>query len=209
MTSEDSEVFFSFLSPDDEKHSKYHALLNPQRVPKPQGFMGQKQRRPSSASKIMRGDLLQLNQNTAALKLFAKFQDKEVLFSGRVLKVNKRCKMQERILVITSDAIYNILDQKSFGVKRRIDLVSLHSISTSTLADNFFCVHVPAEYDYLYISERKTEILLVLLQAFEQKAKHALPIFFSDRFIYCCDAETKKEVSFSEQDGVLSITEYF
>ena len=47
--------------------------------------------------------------------------DMSVAFSDVIIKINKRNKMQERILLITEAAVYNI-DPGSYKVKRRIDL---------------------------------------------------------------------------------------
>lgn len=62
-------------------------------------------------------------------------------------------------------ALYNI-DPASVKVRRRIALANISHISTSLLRDNFLVVHVPSEYDYLYVSTRKTEVVSVLRQAY-------------------------------------------
>ena len=61
--------------------------------------------------------------------------------------------------------MYNI-DPTSAKIRRRIALSNISHISTSQLSDNFFLIHVPTEYDYLYISGRKTEIVAVLRLAY-------------------------------------------
>jgi len=62
--------------------------------------------------------------------------------------------MQDRIILITETAIYNI-DPGSYKCKRRIPLKELGSVSISKLPDNFFTLHVPSEYDYLMVSSKK------------------------------------------------------
>ena len=37
-----------------------------------------------------------------------------------------------------------------FLLKRRIPFDKIDAISLSKLADNFFVIHVPSEYDYIY-----------------------------------------------------------
>ena len=39
---------------------------------------------------------------------------------------------------------------------------NISHISTSRLRDNFFVIHVPTEYDYVYVSEHKVEIMTLL-----------------------------------------------
>lgn len=44
-------------------------------------------------------------------------------------------------------------------VRRRIALSNISHISCSLLSDNFFLIHVPSEYDYLFVSSHKSEIV--------------------------------------------------
>jgi hypothetical protein len=54
--------------------------------------------------------------------------DKEILFADLVTKVNKRFKMQERILLITTNYLYNI-DPSNYKVKRKIAVCEVTSIT--------------------------------------------------------------------------------
>ena len=84
----------------------------------------------------------------------------------------------------------------------------------STQADNFFILHVPKEYDYLYVSRRKTEIALVLLSRrheFEgmgpSSSGTSFPIVFADRirFKSTNSLSSLKEIEFSKvDDGVIT-----
>ncbi len=71
----------------------------------------------------------------------------------------------KHVFLISDGAVYNI-DPTSVKIRRRIALSNISHISTSQLSDNFFLIHVPTEYDYLYISGRKTEIVAVLRLAY-------------------------------------------
>lgn len=81
-----------------------------------------------------------------------------------VIKINKRNKMQDRILLMTGtsyfigrhgvavltflrkeQAVYNI-DPSGYKMKRRIPIREVGAVSLSKLPDNFFCLHVPSEY---------------------------------------------------------------
>ena len=78
-------------------------------------------------------------------------------------------------LVSSDGALYNI-DPTTVKVKRRIQLANISRLSASLLSDNFFVVHVPLEYDYLFVSGRKTEIISVLRHRPSQRppAKNSL-----------------------------------
>jgi len=91
--------------------------------------------------------------------------------------------MQERVMVLTSAAIYN-LEPNTFKMKRRIALKELTSISLSSQPDNFFALHVPSQYDYLLFSKSKTELVLKLLINYECLLNRPLPINISDKFEY-------------------------
>jgi hypothetical protein len=129
-------------------------------------FMGKKERRRSSALKMFLGDYLNLSQTVTITKLLNKTGDKTIVFSDVIIKVNKRNKMQERILLITEQAIYNI-DPSNYKCKRRIPLQQLGGVSLSQLPDNFFALNIPSEYDYLLVSSKKTEIVTRLTEAYK------------------------------------------
>jgi len=166
-------------------------------------FMGQKERRRSSGLKMFLGDYLNLSTNQTIIKLLAKHGDTSVAFSDVIIKINKRNKMQERILLITEAAVYNI-DPGSYKVKRRIDLLELGEIRLSKLPDNFFCLHVPKEYDYLLVSNKKTEIVTKLVENYAQKKGSDMPVTFSNSFDYKIDQDTYREIQFTTVDGGVS-----
>ena len=61
--------------------------------------------------------------------------------------------------------MYNI-EPGSSKIRRRIAIGNINHISVSLLSDNFFVIHVPQEYDYVYVSGRKTEIVAALRLAY-------------------------------------------
>ncbi len=75
----------------------------------------------------------------------------------------------------TDGAIYNI-DPTSIKVRRRITLANVGHLSTSLLQDNFFIIHVPSEYDYLFICSRKTEVVSMLTKAYSEATGEELNI---------------------------------
>ena len=63
--------------------------------------MGHKERRRSSALKVFLGDYLSLATNQTVSKMLSKNNDTVISFSDVVVKINKRNKMQDRVLLIT------------------------------------------------------------------------------------------------------------
>ena len=79
-------------------------------------------------------------------------------------------------------SVYNI-DPTNSKVRRRIALANLSHISTSLLRDNFFLLHVPSEYDYVYVSGRKTEIISVLRLAYQDATGDELSLVMRNRCV--------------------------
>eukprot|EP00158_Paraphelidium_tribonemae_P001616 Partr_v1_DN24614_c0_g1_i1_m59903 putative myosin ID heavy chain-like len=100
-------------------------------------------------------------------------------------------------------AIYNI-EPSSHRVKRRITLAEVGSISLSKMPDNFFCLHVPAEYDYLLVSNKKTEIVSKLTEAYQKQSNASLPVTFNNSFEYKIDNDVYREILFTNVEGGIS-----
>eukprot|EP01094_Clydonella_sp_ATCC50884_P028039 TRINITY_DN8300_c0_g1_i2.p1 TRINITY_DN8300_c0_g1~~TRINITY_DN8300_c0_g1_i2.p1 ORF type:complete len:208 (-),score=48.83 TRINITY_DN8300_c0_g1_i2:35-658(-) len=169
-------------------------------------FMGKKRRRKSSCYKCFDGDYLNICSNQSVAKHMSKSRCKEVLFADMVVKVNKRMKMQERILLITENILFNI-DPSTYKVKRRISLFDVTSLTVSTKEDNFFCIHVGTEYDYLLVSTNKIEIILTLMMQYEALTELQLPVTFADTFEYkaLSGPSSMREVTFTEtEEGILT-----
>jgi len=90
-------------------------------------------------------------------------EDEVIYFSGKVKKFNKRLISQERILLITNKAVYNIQPKKgittrvafylfpNLAVKRKINANKIKGVTVSTDPDsNQFILHVTGEYDYRF-----------------------------------------------------------
>jgi len=170
-------------------------------------IQGAKERRKSSVDKTFWGDHLNTSSISAILRTLTKHGDTQVVFADVVLKINKRNKMQQRVLLATENAIYNI-EPNSYKLKRRIPYELLGSISMSNLPDNFFLFHVPTEYDYLMVSGKKVEIVTRVSDAWEKKMSETLSITFSPCFSYRIDADTTREIQFTRVDGGVSTQIY-
>eukprot|EP01029_Cantina_marsupialis_P001658 TRINITY_DN1145_c0_g1_i1.p1 TRINITY_DN1145_c0_g1~~TRINITY_DN1145_c0_g1_i1.p1 ORF type:complete len:1708 (-),score=582.36 TRINITY_DN1145_c0_g1_i1:692-5815(-) len=135
-------------------------------------------------------DKLNLATNSGFLKCIASFRNnsknkdkfyglnpltvtEKVLFSGDLIKINRKGKRQKRALVITSLGIFNFAPKKFKNFKRRISLGDLDQVF---LCDGTFeFVLHPAdwsmEYDYQYDAGDKNsreEIVQILQSAFKE-----------------------------------------
>ena len=75
-----------------------------------------------------------------------------MLFSDKLKKINMFGWNQERILVITTEHVYNIKKTKP---KRKIPIALLGGISKTLVGTKIeFTLHVPSQYDYRFLSEK-------------------------------------------------------
>ena len=66
---------------------------------------------------------------------------------------------QERIIVVTTEFIYNIKKNKP---KRKIPISLLGGVSKTVGANKTeFTIHVPTQYDYRFLSERYAQSMSV------------------------------------------------
>ena len=79
-------------------------------------------------------------------------RDESIQFSDKIIKINKFGRKQERNIIITDKAIYNI---KKTSLKRRIEIKSVKGITLSKPTDEFVIHGEDEEYDYHYISAKK------------------------------------------------------
>jgi len=104
-------------------------------------------------------------------------------------KYNKRLKRQERSLLITNKAIYNINQQEfianmismfnsSFAIRRRIDIAKVSGLTVSELSSEFV-IHVRDEYDYRYGSpDKRDRILAMICKAYYLNVRNRPLSFF-------------------------------
>lgn len=128
-------------------------------------------------------DNLNVAQNTKLLEYFSSTE--KVLFSGELLKVNKKNNKQKRKIIITDEAIYNIRDDNIFTmigfgkvVKRRIAITNIKAIIYARLG-NEFVIHVPDEFDYRIIDPKKDLIINYILYALTLNGIYETKIYFN------------------------------
>lgn len=119
--------------------------------------------------------------------------------------MNKRYAVQNRIMIITDEAIYNV-DPNSYQINRRIPLTSLGGISVSQMRDGFFVLHVPEEYDYLHVSSNKTEIIKCIRDQYKKLTGKTLPLHVSNKLVYYpyykSKGKTEKTIEFVEDSKI-------
>lgn len=86
-----------------------------------------------------------------------------LLFSDKLIKINRYNMSQERNIVITDKAIYNF---KKRSLKRRIDLTIVLGITISKITDEFVIHGADKEYDYDYVSRKRREIIETIARAY-------------------------------------------
>jgi hypothetical protein len=105
--------------------------------------------------------------------------------------------------MISETSLYN-LDPHHYKIKRRIFIKNIGSISSSCLSDNFFILHIPTEYDYVFISNRKTEIIVKLMGLYERLTGKPLPINIDNRIEYKGDKASSSPsfvINFNKSEG--------
>ena len=112
-------------------------------------------------------DALNLSHNTQCAKMLHKqgscFPEPEkVIFSEKLIKINRKGKEQDRVLLISDKAIYNLIPSDFTKCKRRIDLESIESVTISTISKEFV-IHIPDEYDYRFKNIGKKDRLIRLI----------------------------------------------
>ena len=103
-------------------------------------------------------DQLELQGNKAYEK-YIDFTTEPVVFSDTAIKINMWGIKQERILLMTSNNIFNF---KKKTMKRKIAVEKIGAIIVSTKNAKELVLHVPSEYDYRYqVSDREVFIKLL------------------------------------------------
>ena len=91
-------------------------------------------------------------------------------------KYNSRGKKQARNLLVSTDAVYNLVQNidgirlfYSNCIRRRIDITKIEYISVSK-SGNMYILHVPSEYDYVMSQGKyRTQILESIVEAYLDK----------------------------------------
>lgn len=115
-------------------------------------------------------DCLSLAENAAVQKMLNKQgnPNEKILFSDFVIKINRRDREQTRVMIITDQAIYNVLPNDYGKCKRRIKIESVTAITNSNVSEEFV-LHIPDEYDYRFKSSKSDIIAKFCNQAYKNR----------------------------------------
>ena len=114
-------------------------------------------------------DRLNIKQNNEII-IATKIDPDEILYSDIIIKINKRGRRQERILLITKKALFNIIPAESMSLASTLTkffskilkikfsrikrIISLNNIEVITLSSHYlsseFILHVIGERNYRY-----------------------------------------------------------
>ena len=98
----------------------------------------------------------------------------KIQFSDKIIKINKYGFKQERNIIITESAVYNL---RKTTLRRRIDLKFIIGITVSKTS-NAFVIHCKEdEYDYQYVSPKRKTILEILGKSYFNINEEEMKIF--------------------------------
>ena len=117
-------------------------------------------------------DFLNLSKNYTLKNNITR--EEEIQFSDKVSKINSHGWKQERYIIITDKAIYNL---KKLTLKRRIDFKTIMGITLSKISDEFVIHCDDIDYDYHYISPRKKIIVEILAKNYQIVRDEELKLF--------------------------------
>jgi len=117
-------------------------------------------------------------------------RDEHIWFSDKVTKTNRFGFSQERHIIVTNLAVYNL---KKKTLKRRILMESILGITISKITDQFVIHGNEDEYDYDYVSWRRRKIIEFINKAYVEITKKELRLCELDQKSLKNVVTTKKE----------------
>ena len=133
-------------------------------------------------------DFLNLYKDKVFLKNIVR--EEIIQFSDKILKINKYGFKQERNILLTDKAIYNL---KKLSLKRRIDFKTIEGITVSKISDEFVIHCKDINYDYQFISPRKKTIIEIIAKYYKSIHDDELQLFELNTKSLNTYVTTKKE----------------
>lgn len=128
----------------------------------------------------------------------------KVLFTCLVSKINKRCKQQDRAILVTDTDIFKLDPRKHFQRKKSpLHLTNVEGVSISSSHDQAFIVHFHGGKDLLFYmiapqnENRVAELVAVLCQICQRKFGKQLQVTVSSPLL-CRLGGKQKELHFQE-----------
>eukprot|EP00483_Globobulimina_turgida_P010683 UN10704 len=103
----------------------------------------------------------------------------KVVFSEKIVKINRKGKKQDRYLMMTNCALYNLKPNKYQKSKRRVAIRDVGMLTLSAISPEF-AIHVPSEYDYHYQSMHKDKIAELLKVLYAKETNDKLLVVYSE-----------------------------
>jgi hypothetical protein len=136
-------------------------------------------------------------------------KDETIFFSDKLIKVNRYGINQERNILVTNLAIYNL---KKKSLKRRIDVKSIRGITVSKITDEFVIHGNDIEYDYNYISPKKKNIIEFISRSYFEVTKKEIGLCELEakslKNVVTSKKEKKKDSNFSRMPDSFLIPVY-
>lgn len=134
-----------------------------------------------------------------------------ILYSDAIIKINRHGQAQERSLIITNLALYNL---KKKELKRRVEIKNIKGISCSSESKELVIHCVENEYDYHYESSRRNKIIQIINAAYKDSHKLEIDLCVVNskslaEFV-TLKTEKKKDMRFSRmpQNGKITVKNY-
>lgn len=138
------------------------------------------------------------------------YKEELVVYADEVYRLNKNGKLEKRTFLLTDRAMYIIMRAVkkkivTWSVTRRTAMTAVGSISLSTMADSYVVIHVPGDHDAVLECDRKTELIMLLREAFKNQTNRDLPLNFNDTINYVAkEGDTKQKTLQFFRDEVTS-----
>jgi len=134
-----------------------------------------------------------------------------ILYSDAITKINRHGQAQDRSLIITNLALYNL---KKKELKRRVEIKNIKGISCSSENKELVIHCAENEYDYHYISARRNKIIQIINAAFRESHKLEIDVCIINakslaNFV-TLKTEKKKDMQFSRmpQNGKITVKSF-
>ncbi|EGG13950.1 myosin IB [Cavenderia fasciculata] len=168
-------------------------------------FKDKKERQRNSIERKFTADYIDFDNQFGVQAAMDNAQKKErIVFADNVTKVDRRAKTKPLIFVASDQAIYFVeksikKKQEIFTLLRRVALRDIRAVSISTLSDNYVVFGLP-EFDQVIENDKKTELIIVLVEYYKILTGSALNVQFSDNINYTLKKNAQHGISFSKNE---------
>eukprot|EP01104_Vermistella_antarctica_P007042 TRINITY_DN1777_c0_g1_i1.p1 TRINITY_DN1777_c0_g1~~TRINITY_DN1777_c0_g1_i1.p1 ORF type:complete len:946 (+),score=249.72 TRINITY_DN1777_c0_g1_i1:407-3244(+) len=163
-------------------------------------YDGEKARRRNSVNPKFTGDALKLGNNPFVQSSYEKHGETKVVFTQNMRKVNRALKLDNRVVMVTDVALYNLGASKKFPEKRRIEIAKLESVGMSKLCDGYVIAKTSDSLDWMANIDNKTEFITVLRDTYHKITGNTLKLELNN----CLEVRLRKGTTVVEfTDGAV------